>query len=499
MEFTRDYDVIRKALYNVEHYDKTCLGNTLQAASSMILTNWGTQNYCQVNVDKTRTRQVMNLFDSIRTSTHTLCDHIFHLKVLVFTHCGIGLGPTSVPQLINDLKGKAMLNAKLTPNPTTSSPQKSVAIDSASNFDWIPFSNSSKLSFICLGHTTDTYFQQALKIYQELVDVSAQHGQLFIAASDSVGDSSKKLNKNLFGADLNAQLPTIAQWKTEIMPQLIDKLCEINYKRFEAVLKCGGYHKLEAAIIIWPPPKVINSHEHPSIAYIRDSDRSIFLSILFFFFLQTHIGKETDVPRHISRKIEICGFMNLADIGSPMSISRHIVLPNENPSAHFANSLAQAEKLENEIKSFFTKGDDDDVSTTESNGTHADANKESVCVLLHGALKFENTAALVLLNDDWYGFIYSYADNKRKSNLMLTILPPGENIRHIFAFNSKNSMNRYSIRLQCYFVYSKDMMWYHGSVILDSLEPSKIRCPAKIFNFPLNQRNEVIHKIVLFG
>lgn len=110
-----------------------------------------------------------------------------------------------------------------------------------------------------------------------------------------------------------------------------------------------------------------------------------------------------------------------------MSISRHIVFPNENPSAHFAHSLAQAEKLENEIKAFVTKIDDDDASATEPNGTHTDVNKESVCVLLHGALKFENTAALVLLNDDWYGFIYSYADSKRKSNLMLTILPPGEN------------------------------------------------------------------------
>lgn len=134
------------------------------------------------------------------------------------------------------------------------------------------------------------------------------------------------------------------------------------------------------------------------------------------------------MPRQISRKIEVCGFMNLADIGSPMSLSRHIVLPNENPTVHFAHSLAQAEKLENEIKSFYTKSDDDDVLASETNGAHADANKESVCVLLHGALKFENTAALVLLSDDWYGFIYSYADSKRKSNLMLTILPPGKNV-----------------------------------------------------------------------
>jgi len=34
-------------------------------------------------------------------------------------------------------------------------------------------------------------------------------------------------------------------------------------------------------------------------------------------------------------------------------------------------------------------------------------------------------AALCLLNNDWYGFIYSWADTKKKSNLMLTVLEPG--------------------------------------------------------------------------
>lgn len=85
--------------------------------------------------------------------------------------------------------------------------------------------------------------------------MSAQHGQLFVAANDG-GDSSRKSSKNVFGGDASAQMPTIAQWKSDIMPKLIDKMIETNYKRFEAVLKCGGYHKLEAAIIVWPPPKV---------------------------------------------------------------------------------------------------------------------------------------------------------------------------------------------------------------------------------------------------
>lgn len=37
-------------------------------------------------------------------------------------------------------------------------------------------------------------------------------------------------------------------------------------------------------------------------------------------------------------------------------------------------------------------------------------------------------AALCLLNTDWYGFIYSWADTKKKSNLMLTVLEHGTDV-----------------------------------------------------------------------
>lgn len=118
----------------------------------------------------------------------------------------------------------------------------------------------------------------------------------------------------------------------------------------------------------------------------------------------------------ISRAIVVCGFLNSSDIGSPMSISRHLVLPNEHATVHRS---VDTEKLESDIKSFYSKSEDEDGSD------HVKINDESACVLLHGALKIENLAAVVLLNDDWFGFLHSYSDSKRKSNLILTILPPG--------------------------------------------------------------------------
>lgn len=130
-------------------------------------------------------------------------------------------------------------------------------------------------------------------------------------------------------------------------------------------------------------------------------------------------GESQDTPRMISRTIYVCGFLNLADIGSPMSVSRHLVLPNEKQTVTTQQSdSSDVEKLETDIKAFYSKSEDDESIDQKSSD-------ESACVLLHGALKFENLAAVVLLNDDWFGFIHSYSDSKRKSNIILTILTPG--------------------------------------------------------------------------
>lgn len=104
-----------------------------------------------------------------------------------------------------------------------------------------------------------------------------------------------------------------------------------------------------------------------------------------------------------------------------------------------SETVNEYEKLEADIKTFYSKSDGANSGDDES-PSHSSANesaKESVCVLLHGALKVENMAALILLNENWFGFIYSYADSKKKSNLMLTVLPPGLSLNYFF-FNFKH-------------------------------------------------------------
>lgn len=137
-----------------------------------------------------------------------------------------------------------------------------------------------------------------------------------------------------------------------------------------------------------------------------------------------------------------------------MSISRHLILPRivttvSSASSHskFSNTTAVSsaggsdcnstigtvefdhETLAADMKAFYAKPENpnsDDECIMVVNADHSTA--ESVCVLLHGALKTENLAAMVSLADDWFGFIFSYADSKKKSNLMLTILPPGHEV-----------------------------------------------------------------------
>ncbi|XP_011144333.1 integrator complex subunit 14 isoform X2 [Harpegnathos saltator] len=151
------------------------------------------------------------------------------------------------------------------------------------------------------------------------------------------------------------------------------KLAETNYVSFQGYLKCGH---LGSRISLSPPP----------MPYTKKTDFELVPGLV------------------ISNTIEICGFISVGDVGSPSAVSRHLVLPLSTEKT----ASMQGIPLE----------DDSDDENDEGK-------IPSFCVLLHGALKVENMAALCLLNNDWYGFIYSWADTKKKSNLMLTVLEQG--------------------------------------------------------------------------
>lgn len=170
-------------------------------------------------------------------------------KVVVFTHCGVGLGKTSVQNTITNLTVKNATKAAAAIASTSSTNMLSMApqflLNETPSDSSAPFSGLSKLNFICIGSSYESYFQTAVELYQQFLDVSGQKGELFVA---HIEPETNKRPKNAF--------PTTPQWQNEIMPHLIEEFCEINYKPFEAILNCGEYHKLESPIIIWPTPMV---------------------------------------------------------------------------------------------------------------------------------------------------------------------------------------------------------------------------------------------------
>ncbi|KAJ8925818.1 hypothetical protein NQ315_009668 [Exocentrus adspersus] len=210
----------------------------------------------------------------------------------------------------------------------------------------VPFSFPAKLHIVCITTATDPNFIKSKPLYQRLIDLSGYEGSILVPDN------------------LQAE---------QSVTTVFQKLAEEMYTLFRGSLKCGN---LESKIILSPAP----------VPYTKVAD----------FDCQTY---------SVSELIEVCGFISVGDVGSPMAISRHLILPAGSPA-----------KQDVTVKT--------EIDVTEE-GTNEEGKTPSFCVLLHGALKVKDMAALVSLGDNWFGFIYSWADSKKKSNLMLTVLTPG--------------------------------------------------------------------------
>ncbi|XP_016997822.2 integrator complex subunit 14 [Drosophila takahashii] len=368
MDFTRDYDQIRQAVKKVEPVDKACLMSMLKAVVS-IMSPWGNQNV---------------------------------LQVVVFTDCGLGFGNTSITGFLEAYAEK----------------------ETEPEFSFLKTLANYNLNFICLGLHGDHYFTRGLAVYQQLLDKVSLKGQLFMtkpAKTPETVEGNPNPNPN---PSHKSELG-----RTTVF-ELIERLCESSYKSSEVTLKCGSYFRMEAPVLLWPPTA---PYEQKSLVFGREP-----------------------TTRHIDQRIEVCGFLALSDIGSPATLSRHWVLPKvereKSGGSRRSGSLPPAskppklnldasnpnyelEKLETDIREFYAKdpkdteeSGDDDVTIVLKPGPQTEQQKENLCVLLHGALKMENMAALVRVGEKWYGFIYAFTDGKKKSNLMLNILPPGTNV-----------------------------------------------------------------------
>uniref|UniRef100_A0A8C1M6S9 Integrator complex subunit 14 n=1 Tax=Cyprinus carpio TaxID=7962 RepID=A0A8C1M6S9_CYPCA len=157
---------------------------------------------------------------------------------------------------------------------------------------------------------------------------------------------------------------------------MFGKLIDQAYSPFHAVLRCGN---LTSDVQVFPRPEPVT------------------------------IDEEVDpMPRTVQTDLEIVGFIEIGDISSPPVLSRHLVLP------------IAVNKEGDEIGTGATDDTEEETSTNQMAGK-----SPNFCVLLHGSLKVEGMVALVQLGPDWFGMLYSQADSKKKSNLMMSLFEPG--------------------------------------------------------------------------
>lgn len=216
----------------------------------------------------------------------------------------------------------------------------------------LPLPFQSKLHVICLATPGIPALKTSLPFYQRLVDLNGGGGQVFL----SDGPLTLKSVQQLF---LN--------------------LAEAYYASFHGVLRCGN---LSSNVILCPPPE----------PYRKAGD------------FEWTIAEMSDT-------IEICGFLDIADVSNPPTLSRHLVLPLASPKP-------SGEDVKDSPSRVKTENDEED-------GANDEGKQPSFCVLLHGSLKVEGMVAICQLGTNWYGMLYSWADSKKKSNLMLSTFEPG--------------------------------------------------------------------------
>ncbi|KAK6179916.1 hypothetical protein SNE40_012164 [Patella caerulea] len=217
----------------------------------------------------------------------------------------------------------------------------------------LPFKFPCKLHVVCIASGSDPDFKNSLSMYEKMIEINGQGGEVFYP------ESTLSLKS---------------------VQQTFSNLAEKYFHPFHGVLHCGN---LKNSVQLFPHP----------VPYFVDSD----------------LGK---IERNISHDIHICGFMDISDVSSPPTISRHLVIPMAKDKTKLDDSVSKDGKNGK-------SEDDEDVTTVEEGKIPA------FTVMLHGSLKVEGMVAIAQVDDDWYAMLFSWADSKKKSNLLLALFEPG--------------------------------------------------------------------------
>ncbi|XP_037956735.1 integrator complex subunit 14-like [Teleopsis dalmanni] len=282
---------------------------------------------------------------------------------------------------------------------------------------WLKLFEKTKINLVglSLNKKYNKKFLQVLKLYNYFFESCGLKYKIFTPIYIKDKDKNyasdhkrRRINTKLSGSN-SLQADKMNEQIRSSMWKMVHDLCVTNYKPMEILLKCGSYFRLECPITLWP--------QFPSY-YGFDVGSCCLMS-----------------------RLEVCGYLSIADIGSPASLSRHVILPVLNKQDElvlvdgkykYASHRNDLELLENDMRNFYIRDEDcsDDENAFKLGAPlpKPPTEKESLIVLLYKACKADNVAALVLLNDNWYAYIFVCPDSDIEQSLLLNVLPPGNNV-----------------------------------------------------------------------
>ncbi|XP_013195024.2 integrator complex subunit 14 [Amyelois transitella] len=232
----------------------------------------------------------------------------------------------------------------------------------------LPPSYPARIHVLPIVSPHDSCLQHAMPLYQKIVDL----------AINTTSGSNLSITR---GAIFCPEQLTV----TGVISAMT-RLCEQHFQEFWCTLKCG---QLEAKVQLFPAPQAA-SHEGLAASYT------------------------------ISHQLHVVGFLHQQDLGTPIAISKHLVIPQ----AQTGGNNTSRENFD--PKTTAKEGSSTDGSTTEED-TSDPSKIPNFCVLLHGALKVESMSAIVQLGAEWWGTLTAWceASRARRSCLLLSVLRPG--------------------------------------------------------------------------
>lgn len=184
---------------------------------------------------------------------------------------------------------------------------------------------------------------------------------------------------------------------------------------FISTLKCGHY---ESQLAVYPTIK-------PSVLSVNFALFCVEEIIRIEIFRQT-----TGELLQPSNTLTVNGFIELSSIRSAMAISKHILLP-----------IQRYVRPQPAMPMFATKKSSTTANTSSTTTSSPILSKKSNSAnnfyyLLLISLKKEKSAALISVNDQWFGAIHcqKFERKKKSSRLILSVFEPGDCIPWIPSF-----------------------------------------------------------------